>query len=297
MDADLIRASGGHCLLWAVRNDHSHMASQLLLNGVDPNHKDRNGATALAVAIKKDNEPLARTLLESGANPNLEDRIGRTALSWALFQQSEELVLLLLKHKVDLSMNITGFWRRWKKEGRDEYFILEEDWSRRKSPLELAVCSSENVIAAFSQYAGWSPANYEASLLQAVRTRKVAAIRLLLERSLDKDMIYNPLREAILDKQDDTVKILLNDGLGQHYIVDEDGTKLMFTAACTGLKDVVKFMLDKGADCNCRLTNNIKKWKTGSGLFRPDCVPYGVQPASVIDRRTIRTRSDSQSIT
>lgn len=262
MDADLLRAIGGNCLLWAVRNDHCHVASQLLLRGVDPNHKDRNGATALVVAFEKHNEPLARSLLDSGANPNLEDRIGRTALSWALFQQSEKLVLLLLEHKVDLSMRITGFWRSWMGLLYNEDYKTEEDWSRNKSPLELAVCRcGENVIRAFLQYARWSPADYEAALLQAVRMRKTVTVRFFLVERLDKHIIYNPLREAILDKQDDTVRILLDDGLGQHYTLDEDGTRLMFTAARKGLTDVVKFMLDKGADCNCRLTDSIEKWK------------------------------------
>lgn len=268
MDPDLLRQIGGKCLLWAVRNDHRHVVNHLLLIGVDPNFKDSLGTTPLAAAAKENNEALAKSLLDSGANPNREDRIGRTPLSWALFRQNYRLILLILDYEVDLCTRIAN---PWGKLGYFEYDggVFEfEDWGIRNAPLELAAFgSSADIIAAFLKYAVWSPDDLEAALLQAVRTRKIATVEVLLDRVADQHIIHGPLREAILDKHEDIVKVLLFKGLGQDHVLCDNSIRLMFTATSNGFEEVVKFMLDKGADCNSRLTNELQRWKVVRNRF------------------------------
>ncbi|RMJ22456.1 Ankyrin repeat protein, partial [Aspergillus sp. HF37] len=261
MDPELLRQIGGKCLLWAVRNDHRHVVNHLLLIGVDTNFKDSLGTTPLAAAAKENNEALAKSLLDSGANPNRADRIGRTPLSWALFRQNYRLILLMLDYEVDLCTRIAN---PWGKLSHSQYVRIFEfkDWGIRNAPLELAAFgSSADIIAAFLKYAVWSPEDLEAALLQAVRTRKIATVEVLLDRMADEHIVHGPLREAILDKHEDIVKVLLFKGLGQDHVLCDNSIRLMFTATSNGFEEVVKFMLDKGADCNSRLTNELQRWK------------------------------------
>lgn len=269
MDPDLLRQIGGKCLLWAVRNDHRHVVNHLLLIEVDPNFRDSLGTTPLAAAAKENNEALAKSLLDSGANPNRADRIGRTPLSWALFRQNYRLILLMLDYEVDLCTRIANPWGNfanpWDHDQRYfEYvgFFEFEDWGIRNAPLELAAfgCSAD-IIAVFLKYAVWSPEDLEAALLQAVRTRKIATVEVLLDRVTDEHIVHGPLREAILDKHEDIVKVLLFKGLGQDHVLCDNSIRLMFTATSNGFEEVVKFMLDKGADCNSRLTSELQRWK------------------------------------
>lgn len=76
------------------------VAEILIQQGIDPNAKNKNGATALhkIAAYKTDPEPILRVLLENGANPNVADDYGITPLMAAKDGKSVEL---LLSYKAD----------------------------------------------------------------------------------------------------------------------------------------------------------------------------------------------------
>ncbi|EEQ31620.1 hypothetical protein McanMca71_006080 [Microsporum canis] len=72
---------GGHNLLHiAARSGDVSLAEMLLKNGIDPNHRCRNGMTPLHMAAYTGAMPVLRALIRSGVSVNLADGKGRTAL-------------------------------------------------------------------------------------------------------------------------------------------------------------------------------------------------------------------------
>lgn len=98
--------SGYTALVWAARNDNSHIAEALIEARADMNARDcaANGWTPLIHAIHKNNTDMARLLIESGADENAKAgkcteksvEHGATALWHAAGEDNAEVVEALL---------------------------------------------------------------------------------------------------------------------------------------------------------------------------------------------------------
>ena len=75
----------------------AEVANILLLNGADPNIKNKQGATALHWAITQNNENLVRILFKYKADPNIADNNGNTPLHHASSRGDNISILLLLQ--------------------------------------------------------------------------------------------------------------------------------------------------------------------------------------------------------
>jgi ankyrin repeat protein len=84
--------------------EFAKMVQLLLDNGIDVNHQDVDGCTALHFAIGEEQYELAKILLKNGANPAIVDKRGETAFDDLTnlvgadplkFDQRQEILLFL----------------------------------------------------------------------------------------------------------------------------------------------------------------------------------------------------------
>ena len=86
----------------AAHGWHADIVWLLLLNGANPNERDRSGRTPLHYAVYTRPEVrVARILLEAGADPNIQDAYGRTPLHYAVFHDNPRIISLLLRYGAD----------------------------------------------------------------------------------------------------------------------------------------------------------------------------------------------------
>ena len=80
--------------------DGGELLSILLDRGVDVNHRDNQGRTAMMLHPHKD---MIKELLKAGADMNLADNEGNTVLHYALKEYSEGTARYLIKKGIDYS--------------------------------------------------------------------------------------------------------------------------------------------------------------------------------------------------
>ncbi|KAK2765549.1 hypothetical protein FQN54_008403 [Arachnomyces sp. PD_36] len=81
----------------AACRDDEKVLLYFIVNGVDPNTKDKHLETALHKAVKHSNLEMIRTLLENGADINMPDQSGMTALHHAAERNQSRIVQFLLQ--------------------------------------------------------------------------------------------------------------------------------------------------------------------------------------------------------
>lgn len=84
------RADGMNALLLAVANGHDDVVLFLLKRGVNVNHVNRSGETALTIAQKKGNDKIVESLKEGGAVEDLEEARNLTAIYEEEFRKIKE---------------------------------------------------------------------------------------------------------------------------------------------------------------------------------------------------------------
>jgi ankyrin repeat protein len=97
---------GSTALLFAARAGDVESARLLIEGGADVNDSLPDGASALVVAAHSGHGQVAALLLDKGADPNAAD-IGYTALHAAVLRSDLDIVTALLAHKADPNAQIT----------------------------------------------------------------------------------------------------------------------------------------------------------------------------------------------
>ena len=101
-----VSRGGSTALLFAARAGDVESARLLIAAGADVNDQQPDGASALVVAAHSGHRRVAAFLLEKGADPNAGD-IGYTALHAAVLRSDLDLVTSLLAHKANPNATIT----------------------------------------------------------------------------------------------------------------------------------------------------------------------------------------------
>ena len=89
------------CLLLVSKDGNAPEVKRLLMRGVSPNFKDRQGMTPLLAAARKGDKDMITMLLDRGALPNAIDKRGKTPLVVAVFHQHKDVAKLLLSRGAD----------------------------------------------------------------------------------------------------------------------------------------------------------------------------------------------------
>ncbi|KAF5018994.1 hypothetical protein F66182_9012 [Fusarium sp. NRRL 66182] len=86
--------------IWACHGGHLSLVVKLARQGVDINHKDRDGRTALSWAAGEGMQDVVKCLLSlADIHVNSTDNTGKTALVWAAGENKVQVVKTLLKNK------------------------------------------------------------------------------------------------------------------------------------------------------------------------------------------------------
>lgn len=88
-------------LIWASASGKISAAKEALAQGVDVNHKNPVGATALHFSSNRHNPEIVNLLLDHGARIDEQDSFGETPLHWTSTSGAEETATVLLARGAD----------------------------------------------------------------------------------------------------------------------------------------------------------------------------------------------------
>jgi ankyrin repeat protein len=242
-------------LFHAVAERDEQLVARLLQAGADPNLADSQFVTPLMLAAAQGQVRLLDVLLEAGADLNAADQSGRSALHYGLAAKQLSAAQRLLARNPRLDAQPC--------DDRDALALAVEtrDWK-----------IIQPILDRFDQRA-WDFSGR--SLLQeAVDTRNVERIRLLLSKHSGPPTPENcrePLLAYAVAADDlDLTQLLLAAGADpnttlegpvesrfleyippkflHHYLDEEPGMTVLMIAAGLGHDDMVKLLVEKGAD-------------------------------------------------
>lgn len=253
-------------MLAAVTGD-TQMIRTLLDAGADPDSTNEEGQTALMVVARTGNVESARLLLRRGADINATERWGgQDALMWAAAQGQPGMIGLLVSKgaQVNARSTVRDWQRRVTAEGRPK------DMNR----------------------GGFTP------LLFAAREGCVACLKALLAGGADIDLPdpddVTALNMALLNRNWDAARYLIEAGAdvdfwdvyGQTplYVAVDMNTlpigrrvELPSTDPTTGI-DVIRMLLDKGANPNTQLKLRPKYRNIPYDRYRDPMIVWGTTP-------------------
>ncbi len=231
-----LNASGSTPLIVAASGGHITLISFLLEKGADIQAVNKWGRTALHYAVSGEHLEAVKLLLEKGAHVNGHKDFPYTPLHLASDKGSEEMVDLLLSKGADVNiLSSSGF------------------------PLHRAVNSGNtNIISkllkagadinALIASRGWT------SLHQAASSGRYEAAKVLVENGIglntaDKwgaTALHYAVRSG--DREAEKVAVLLLKNGAEFNTTAIDGSTPLLTAVQKGKDEVVKLLLEKGAD-------------------------------------------------
>ena len=282
--ADVHALGGFHdtALAGAARNGHESVVLLLLKNNADVNAQ---GGAALQAASGNREEQIVRLLLANNANVNARGPYG-TALTDAVWRENEKMVQLLLEHGADVNARGTSrnapFKTALEKASRQGnknlvQLLLEREAYFGSALQEASSTGYEEIV----QLLLGKGANIDAqddkkfsALDRASFSGQKNVMRLLLEKNAH---VGDALVKASYEGQEGAVQLLMEGGadidaldygnstaleaaLSQRHkglarLLLEKGAcvrKALSLASHQGYENMVKLMLDRGADINAQ---------------------------------------------
>jgi ankyrin repeat protein len=254
-DPNIGDITGRTPLLHAVAAGESSLVNLLLAAGADPARADRNGVTPVMLSAAQGRTEWIETMLKKGADLNATDQSGRAAIHYAIAaKQRATFEKLLLR-----APRIEGGGG----DGKDAFALAVEtrDWAymqpilerlaprewdfHGRSALQQAVNASdlERVRLVLTKHIGTpTPEDCRDPLLAyAVVANDTKLVRLLLDAGADPNTVcHAPAEPKLLEYV--STKFL------RHYLTDEEGMTVLMIAAGMGNSEIVKLLLDKGAE-------------------------------------------------
>jgi ankyrin repeat protein len=242
-------------LFHAVTAKDWGLGDRLLSIGANPGIGDANGTTPLMLAAAYGNTAFVRALVERGAPLEAQDNAGRTALHYALAAKHLAIAKYFLNGETRVDVRDS--------EGRDALTFAAQtrDWplletilrkaSGRpwdfagRSTLQQAITFGdvERVRLVLGAHVGApTPEDCKAPLLAyAVAANDVKLTRLLLDAGTDPNTtLPSPIEERFLE--------YIPHKFLRHYLTDEPGMSVLMVAAGLGSDEMVKLLLEKGAE-------------------------------------------------
>ena len=279
-------------LFVASKNGHSRVVDVLLRAGADPKRAATGGITSLMMAASSGEAESVRLLVEAGADVNAaETGRGQTPLIFAASFDRPDAIAVLLEHGADINQRskfLEPLPRRRRPQNQQQQAQGGGQGGRagqsgqgqgQAQPAATNVePEKEKKEPEFVTTKGGNPKGELPPLMYAARDGKFAAVRALVEAGADLDAASADKSTALLlaaiNGQFDIATYLVQNGADVN-IASMDGATPLFAVVNiqwarltfhpqpttkfekTHYLDLMKLMLDKGADPNARLKKDL----------------------------------------
>jgi ankyrin repeat protein len=257
-------------LMWAADRGNIEAVKILIANNAKIDALDKNGDTALITVSRKNDIKIATLLIEAGANIEVKNKVnGNTALLMAGLNRHKDMMIFLIENEANYNtINKFGTSSIMFAIDNGHVDVVQlmidkgADINHRskygKNPLLLA-CNNENMLNLLIE----NGADLEAKnadgytvFIECITNFKHSAIKLLLSKGVDINPKNNgghaALRLAIIKGRTKTMSLLLNRSCGAGILDPLYGGKHLLSAVKTGNVQVVKTLIDAGADIHMK---------------------------------------------
>jgi len=286
---DVNANDGGWTPLWyAADEGHKEIVELLIAKGADVNAKNKGDVTPLYGAARSGRKEIAELLIAKGADVNARDDVGRIPLHSATGGDHKEIVELLIAKGADVNAKndkFVGTFLHWAAAGGQNEIVklliakgadvnakdyagvtpldyadgetaalLRKHGGKTKKELEAAGKSIKRIAEATKPKppTGKAP---NISILKAAQEGNIEAVKQHLAAGADvnaKDENgWTPLNSAAVKGRNQIVKLLIEKGADLNA-----GTPLIF-AATDGHMEVVELLIANGADVNAKTNDQL----------------------------------------
>jgi ankyrin repeat protein len=279
-DVNAALPDGGTALLWAAYWNDEEAAEALIAAGANVNAANSYGVTALSQACINGNAKMVEALLKAGADANTFQAEGQTALMTAAKAGSADAVKALLDHGAEVNS---------KESWRGQTALMWATAENHPAVVQVLVDhgADVNTVSSVFDFSGMKPKPGDVpmhfprggftALLFAARGGFTECARILLDHGADVKIAdpdnTSALLLAIINGHYDTAAFLL-DRKADPNVADTNGRAALFAAIDMrdiyssnrpaprdsnkiDPMDLIKMLLDRGADPNAKLTKMI----------------------------------------
>ncbi len=279
-DVNATLPDGGTALLWAAYWNDDGAVKALLAAGANVDTANRYGVTPLSQASTNGNPQIVEALLKAGADANTFQAEGQTALMSAARAGSAETVKILLDHGAEVNT---------KESWRGQTALMWATAENHPAVVQVLVDhgADVNLVSSVFDFSGMKPKPGDVpmhfprggftALLFAARGGFTECAKILLDHGADIKAAdpdgTSALLLAIINGHYDTAAFLLNlkadpnaaDSMGRAPLFAAIDMRDLYGSNRPAPKDtnkiepmdLIKMLLDKGADPNAKLTKLI----------------------------------------
>jgi ankyrin repeat protein len=275
--ANATEADGTSALEWVVRGGDRRAVQALLDAGADVSHRNRYGVTALTLAVENGDVATVDMLLKAGADPNTALPEGETALMTAVRTGDVRVVQTLIAAGAALGAH---------EDFHGETALIWAAAANHADVVRALIAAGADVnersrrdaFAKRTQGLTVLPLGSWTPLMYAAREGAMATASALVDAGADLNLVdpdgATALVLAIINLKFDVAAMLIERGANPN-IADRTGMTPLYAAvdmntitwtfglpepqasASVAAVDIVRQLLDHGADPNARLTSTI----------------------------------------
>jgi len=286
-------------LLKALWENEADIADYLIQQGASPYGQNILGITPLFIAINKGHSDISKVLITYGANVNIKGPYGITPLLYACLQGDQEVARLLIEHgafvdDADQSGNTPLIWASHYAhsgiiEKLLEYGACTETLHNENSTPLLSTSRMYMYTSYLENLSSYQLSEPEFQCVQqAFGKDPLKIIKLLIAYGANVDAVggeegETPLISAISPHCEDLVRLLLESGADVNKRDNNSQTPLC--KACKfGHREIVRTLIMFGADVNAKSEeNNVTPLFIASGRGYEDIVRLLIEHGASVD--------------